>query len=507
MAKKFNLGDYLKDAAPMSESDTEQITRVPLESIDPDPNNFYSLEGLGELAANIETVGLLDPLRVRPSGERYTIVSGHRRRAALQLLRDSGCERWRDGVPCIIELGEASDAMRELRLIFANSSTRVMSPADLSKQAERVTQLLYELKEQGVEFPGSMRAHVAEACKVSQSKLARLHAIRGKLVTELLQRFDRGEVPEETAYQLSRLPEDLQQAVAAELEEGRRKALPRAWTVEEVIKRLGDLQAPISCRAHAGGPDCHNVTQRIVRSVWAPGSWDICDGKRCCMDCPGKGSCSGACREAKDRAKLEAAEAKEKKAEEERRAEQARDAKLLGIRARCRELLPLIEAAGLEDGEKIFDSYMAAKAGEVRDWAEGRFDGKGWYSAEAVQPSRVEELRSMASKLGVSMGRLLGEEPTNSVMPPKRSETMSESDTPDPTAPVWEPGTPFSRGWYVCWAQWVGSRVPWDPDYELLYWGGRGWAETVDDEPDEDYVVTAWSRIPPPIRKEKEAEA
>ena len=143
--------------------------RIQLDQIDPDPNNFYSLEGLDDLAANIELIGLQQPLRVRPGSEpgRYTIVSGHRRRAAIMMIRDGGSGQFDGGVPCIVDRGEASKALQELRLIYANSATRVMSAAEISKQAERVTQLLYELKEQGVEFPGRMRDHVAEACQVS----------------------------------------------------------------------------------------------------------------------------------------------------------------------------------------------------------------------------------------------------------------------------------------------------------------------------------------------------
>ena len=192
MAKKaFNLGDYLKSEGPVSAAGTEQIVRIPLELIDPNPDNFYSLEGLEDLAANIELVGLLDALRVRPENGRYIVVSGHRRRAACMMIRDGGNPMFDAGIPCIVEYGEASPAMRELRLIYANAATRVMSAADLSKQAERVTQLLYELKEQGVEFPGRMRDHVAQACQVSASKIARLHAIRENLIPELLQQ-DKG---------------------------------------------------------------------------------------------------------------------------------------------------------------------------------------------------------------------------------------------------------------------------------------------------------------------------
>ena len=90
----FNLGEYLKDGratarvAPteenggVSELNTgrEELRYLPLDQIDPDPANFYSLEGLDELAASIELIGLQQPLRVRPNGERWTVVSGHQSR-------------------------------------------------------------------------------------------------------------------------------------------------------------------------------------------------------------------------------------------------------------------------------------------------------------------------------------------------------------------------------------------------------------------------------------------
>ena len=70
----------------------DQIEYIEIDKLDPDPNNFYLLDGLNELAANIELIGLQQPLRVRPSEAkgRYIIVSGHRRKAACMMIRDSG---------------------------------------------------------------------------------------------------------------------------------------------------------------------------------------------------------------------------------------------------------------------------------------------------------------------------------------------------------------------------------------------------------------------------------
>ena len=212
MAKAFKLGDYIKPE-DVSEINTERIQYIDLDLIDPDPENFYLLTGVDDLAENISMVGLLDPLRVRPNGGRYTVESGHRRRAAGLLLRDGGNHMFDKGVPCIVTYGEATDNMRRLRLIFANSHTRVLTPPELARQAEEVTKLLCDLKAQGVELPGRMREHVAEALNVSASKLARVQAIRNNLAPELLAEYDAGRINESVAYRCSQEDAETQKRI------------------------------------------------------------------------------------------------------------------------------------------------------------------------------------------------------------------------------------------------------------------------------------------------------
>ena len=485
MSKGFNLGEYLKNSGPMrasapteeteggpmrasapteedgadvSELNTgrEELRYLPLDQIDPDPANFYSLEGLDELAASIELIGLQQPLRVRPTssvgsadsspkGEakepRWTVVSGHRRRAACLLIRDGGNPMFDGGVPCLIDYGEASDAMRELRLIFANSATRVMTSAEQSKQAERVTELLYQLKEQGVEFPGRMRDHVAEACHISTSKLARLQAIRNNLDSGLLPYYERGEMNEDAAYTMSRFPPNLQEAVARELAGGKRKKLPSASVLKEVLEELDSLLKPLPCSAHAGAPECHHAEGRVLRSVFTQYSWDICPEGQCCMTCyKGKQGCSGACREAKDRFKLEKDAADEK--ETERKAAEAAklDRRRTSVEKRCRELLPLIEAAGLRDETKLYDGCLSATAGQVREWAENGAGDKTFYSLECVEPSRVEDLRQMARRLKTTSAALLGEKTEGG----RATARVAPADD----RPTWFEGEPESEGRY-----------------------------------------------------------
>lgn len=148
----FDLADVLKGVPNLGTS-KKQLEYIKRELIDPDPNNFYSLTGIEELAANIQLCGLQQPILVRPiDGGRYMVVSGHRRRAAIELLAEDEPEKWEE-ISCLVERDEASPELQQLRLIYANANTRTMTGAELAEQAAQVEKLLYQLKEQGYEFP------------------------------------------------------------------------------------------------------------------------------------------------------------------------------------------------------------------------------------------------------------------------------------------------------------------------------------------------------------------
>lgn len=220
MAKRaFDLGAELRKAGgPTVGTDREQIEYIPIERIDPDPENFYSLDGLDELAGSIELVGLQQPLRVRDGEHGHVIiVSGHRRRAACMMIRDGGSDMFKDGVPCIREKASDLPEMQELKLIFANSQTRVMSAPEMSRQAVKTRDLLARLRDQGYSFPGRTRELVASVLQTSDSRVGRLTAIREKLVPELLKYFDSDRLGETVAYRLSQEDRPTQLKLAIQL--------------------------------------------------------------------------------------------------------------------------------------------------------------------------------------------------------------------------------------------------------------------------------------------------
>lgn len=326
MGEKFDLGAYLKQAVPDSGTMPRQIETIDIGFIDSDERNFYKLEGIEELAGNIELFGLQQPIVVRPSdadSTRVVIVSGHRRTAALRLLVEEGKEQFRQ-VPVIRENESRSPALQELALIFANNDTRKMTSFETAKQAERVQALLYQLQEEGVPFPGRMRDHVAEACKVTKTRLSNLKVIRERLIPEGMTAWEAGDLAEDAALKLARLPEEYQQRILAankKRNNGRVRWL-YSGTVEAQAKRYASVDE-LQCQLY--GCEC---TNRDNKKAYLESQGDNYYGnchRSCCSGCDKITSCKFVCpllssevRAAKEQKRMENAQAKADKEAKER---------------------------------------------------------------------------------------------------------------------------------------------------------------------------------------------
>ena len=468
--KGFDLAAVLGSVSDLNT--TEQIVRLPLDLIDPDPDNFYSLEGLDELAGNIELVGLLDPIRVRPNGERYTIVSGHRRRAAIMLIRDGGSKQFEGGVPCIVEYGEASDAMRKLRLIYANASTRQLSSAEQSKQAEEVARLLYELKEQGVEFPGRMRDHVAQACGSTKSKIARLHAIRENAWEDILKAFDTGEINESVAYTFSKLPRTTQRRIwVNHLKLGYKVS---ALTADYVDKLAALYQKLCLCKCKKSNIGCGCVYAEsrfdyAQRLTHFEGVRANCFRGRCCINCSEIAECEYACVKCEEERAQVIADRERRKKERELDLERQKNAAERTRRdhdEECADIWERIRRAAEENGrnlEGVFDQVFD-NDGSIElalRWCAGEEKDSEHFAIGFLDDCLID----MADLLGCSCDFLLGR--TEIVCPagvkdggqkPARDLEAATYFRPDGhlsidgiyTALCWQTGQPLDDGRYLC---------------------------------------------------------
>lgn len=409
--KGFDLANLLKDVPKLDTADgREQIEYIDISQIESDPGNFYNLVQLEELASNIAVVGLQQPLRVRTSEtdpEKVVVVSGHRRQAALKLLIKEGREDLRM-VPCIRERVAGSAALQELRLIFANRDTRVISSAEVAKQVERVEMLLYQLKEEGFEFPGRMRDHVAQACKISAPKLSRLKVIRENLIPQYMSLFEKDKLPEQTAYALARLPGDFQLRIFTAMPD----KIPSGDKVEKVLSKYSEgwrWEPQLTC---PDGKACKRGDTFLRRDCEAPGWAGFCGGNTCCLECDQAKSSYSPCERMCSKAKAQRKEESDKKKEEEHKRQQKNGRKFQKeTQGYAKRLLRAIDTAGVPDDAKIDWSYYdGIPVSTIRQWATGEFDDPaGWHGPRLV-PGRCnnDHMVELSKLLNCSTDFLMG---------------------------------------------------------------------------------------------------
>lgn len=473
-SKKFDLGELTRAlAGDVPESGTEgrdQIEYIDIDLIDSDPGNFYELRDIPDLAGDIETVGLQQPLLVRPGEEGHVVlISGHRRRAALQLLVDEGKERFRQ-VPCIRKTG-GNALVYEMQLIFANAHTRVLTNAEIGKQAARLEEIFYQLKEQGYEFPGRMIDHVAEACNIKRAKLGRLKKIFTHLAPCYKPLWDAGDLPEDTADALAGLPQSVQERI--------KRVCPKKTPTASAIRNMGERMesrqrdyCTVAFRCPGGGVCTHQ--DKFFRHDLTCGSWEICSGLKCCVECSKGGAHSpdggmyggAACAEmcAKARAVYEKAKA-EKKDSEEREATKARSKAVQKAMADAARIVRAADAAGLDDDTKLKSAYSSlTKVGVLRKISQGDIpEDMSNYGLSEIIPYGTKDLTSMAQTLHCSTDYLLGltdqlrpaaAEPGQMVLaawmpggltPPEECEVVADVDPGDGGKPV------------RCFLRWLGG--------------------------------------------------
>ena len=444
----FDLASILKDAGAQMGTGREQIEYIDIDKIDADANNFYAMSGISALMANIELIGLQQPIRVRPNPDapgRYIVVSGHRRLTAFRQLRDdkNGGARWAT-IPAIVEACADSADLQELRLIYANADTRKISDFELRKQAERVEELLYKLKEQGVEFPGRMRDHVAEACKISKSKLGRLKQIKDGLAPDISKAYyETGTLNEAAALELAKLPEDVQREIIDRVRNIRRGNVSQLGAVladnmGKDILRLRELD----CRKCAGGGECINQAQ-ILDKLYSQGyrGYSYC-GRGCCADCPDLVSCHQSCarmepKKDKLKADAKADRTAKKAAVEAQNSATIREIKRLwqrmdtACKAQGKDFLTICDDLKLIGFSFSAPNYLAGKC--IDSISTPTPFGYG------VTVGGITIMVNIAAALDVSLDYLLGR--TETMQPPEAE--LSEA------APQWQTGDPPKPGLYA----------------------------------------------------------
>lgn len=400
---KLDISRFAESLEDVSDSDRMRIVQIPLAELVPDERNFYRISNVDELAASIELVGLEQPLLVsRRDDGRYGILSGHRRFAALSQLAEQGKKQF-ETAPCIEAPEDADPLELELRLLLGNANSRQLVPIELSRQAKRLEQLLRQVAAQtGDKVAGRKRDLIAKMLGVSPTKLAELDVIRTRLREPFAGQFARNELTQSAAYNLARLPGNVQDDLAEAL--GSRGKPVEGVAAERLLRQRKGLYAQAQRPCMATGCSCGNLLG-FLRGVARPlHGWESCDGGRCCCDCPHRKDCSGVCAVAKkqnaedktrEQARKQDAAAETAK---QRKAYAESNARLAG------RLVRAADAAGVSDETVIAGMQLRA----LRQWSKGDVPEARCYAADTVTPCATYHVLGAAKTLHCSTDYILG---------------------------------------------------------------------------------------------------
>ncbi len=192
---------------------TDSIKMIDIDELHESEDNFFIVERVEEFAETIlGQGGVKDNLVVRPlETGGYEIISGHRRRAAVQYLIDKG-ENVSRYLPCLVQ-SYNDDESRMLDIILMNVSARQISDSELWKSYEIVDQILKKKKSAGEKF-GRVREKLAECLGVSPAQVGKMQNVEKNAIPAVKEAVENGEISISTANEIAKLDEEAQEKLA-----------------------------------------------------------------------------------------------------------------------------------------------------------------------------------------------------------------------------------------------------------------------------------------------------
>ncbi|MBQ6041524.1 MAG: ParB N-terminal domain-containing protein [Oscillospiraceae bacterium] len=215
-------------AAIAQNTQSDNIRMIDIDELHESTANFFEIERIEEFAYTIlGQGGVKDNLIVRPlESGGYEIISGHRRRAAVQYLLDHG-ESISRLLPCLIQSYEDEDSMM-LDLILMNVSARQLSDQELWQCYEKLNSILQSKKEAGERF-GRVRETIAQILGISPSQVGKLQNVDRNAIEPVKEAVANGDISISTANVIAQLDEEQQEELSAgDLSEIKPKEIKKA---------------------------------------------------------------------------------------------------------------------------------------------------------------------------------------------------------------------------------------------------------------------------------------
>lgn len=207
----FDIKKFMNEESKKEVIDDFPIKKISVKKLHPSKQNFYNIDPkeIEALKDTIELVGVQENLVVREIKEgefagEYEIIVGHKRHLAVSELAAEG--KVTEFVPCKIDYS-GNSALRELILIFTNSTQRERSDYEKMHEIQRVRELLEDYAKNN-DLPGRKRDIIAGILNTSKSTISRLDNIRRHIIPEFMQEYKAGKIPTATANEIAGISDE-----------------------------------------------------------------------------------------------------------------------------------------------------------------------------------------------------------------------------------------------------------------------------------------------------------
>ena len=191
---------------------TDSIKMIDVDELHNSEDNFFDINRIEEFAETIlGQGGVKDNLIVRPLDSGYEIISGHRRKAAVQYLLDNG-ENISRYLPCLVQNYDDNDD-KMLDIVLMNISSRQISDSEMWKSYEIVDRILKNKKSAGEKF-GRVRDKLAEYLGVSASQVKKIQNIDNNAIESVKNAIENGELSIHAADKIASLEKSEQEKIA-----------------------------------------------------------------------------------------------------------------------------------------------------------------------------------------------------------------------------------------------------------------------------------------------------
>lgn len=182
-----------------------EVKSILLAEIDcaPQVRGRFDEGSVAGLARSFAEVGILQPILVRPAGDRWVVVAGHRR---LQAAKLAG---WTE-IPALVEEAELAEADVLQRQLIENAQRQNLSPLERAMAIRRLMQA-----------QGWTAARTAASLGLSPATVSKLLTLLA-LPEDVREQVHSGQIPASTAYEVAKVVEPGERAaLAVQAKEGR----------------------------------------------------------------------------------------------------------------------------------------------------------------------------------------------------------------------------------------------------------------------------------------------